>query len=103
MCAAHLTGSDYESFDEFRVNVTDNDNSVAVAGITGMVFASIILIGAIIFITYKRYRRIYSLRRETVVTYVTSTDNISISSDQVVDLQHGTNENIELHDNQGRS
>lgn len=103
MCAAHLTGSDYESFDEFKVNVSDSDNSVAVAGITGMVFASIILIGAIMFITYKRYRRLHSLRRETVVTYVTNTDNVSISSDQVIDLQHGTNESIELHDIPGQS
>lgn len=104
MCAANLMGSDNESFDEFQVNVSDNDNSIAVAGITGMVFAGIILIGAICSITYKRYHRKYHSRRQTVVTYVTDTDNVSVSSnDRIVDLQRRTNENVDLHDIHGQS
>lgn len=90
ICAAHLTGSDYESFDEFRVNVFDNDNTISVAGVTGMVFASIIMIGVIIFITYRRYRRKYGVNlrrttRQTNVSYITGTDAISISSEHTND------------------
>lgn len=89
MCAAHPTGSDSESFDEFRVNVFDNDSTVNVASVTGMVFASIIVICVIISIfTYKRYRQKYSLRRttrQTLVSYIAGTDAISISSQHTND------------------
>lgn len=80
-CVAKLQGSDSESSDEFRVTVFDSNMSVA--SVTGMIFAVIFLIGGIIFITYRGYRQKYNQRRSTshtVVTYVTSTDAISIHS-----------------------
>lgn len=92
ICAAQLTGSDSESFDEFRVNVFDSENlggnTVNVAGVSGMAVASIFVIAAIIFISYRRYRKTHRSRpttRQTVVSYVTGADAISISS-------HNTND-----------
>lgn len=107
LCAAHLSGDDHESFDEFRVNVFEADNSIAVAGITGMTFASVLVIGGIVFIAFKKYRQKIAVRsrrttRQTVVTYVANTDCVSISSSQLEELQSTTDENIQLHSIESR-
>lgn len=60
VCASALTGSTYESSDEFQVNVFDSseeDSTIAVAGVTGMVIVIILVASALIFVIYKRYRR----------------------------------------------
>lgn len=54
-CAALLAGRNRESWDDFRVNVFDNDLSAA--QITGMVFGIFIVIATLLgigFITHKR-------------------------------------------------
>lgn len=96
MCASRLTGSDKESSDEFRVTVYEPNH--ATASITGMIFAVVFVIGGIIFISYRGYRQKYNLRRntrQTAVSYITNTDNVSISSQRSGsnDSQH---ESIEL-------
>lgn len=79
MCATKLTGNTHESFDEFRVNVFESNVSTAQA--TGMMaFACIFLIGGLVFIAFKSYRKKYNVRRQTTVTYITGADRISISS-----------------------
>lgn len=96
-CVAKLQGSDIESSDEFRVTVFDSNMSVA--SVTGMIFAVIFLIGGIIFITYRGYRQKYNQRRntrQTVVTYVTSTDAISIYSRS----SNGSESNLQINDSQ---
>lgn len=107
LCAAHLTGDDHESLDQFRVNVFEADNSIAVAGITGMAFVSVLVIGGIGFIAFKKYRQIIVARsrrttRQTVVTYVTNTERVSISSSQLDDSQSTTDENIQLRSIESR-
>lgn len=85
MCAARSRGSNLESSDEFRVSVSDADNSIAVAGITGMIFILVFLAGGFIFLTYKKYRQTYPSRRttrQTLVTYVTGADSVSFSSER---------------------
>lgn len=89
MCAAKLIGSDSECSDEFRVTVYDSN--ISVAGISGMAFAITVLIGVIAFVTYRSYRRTYNnprrSTRQTVVTYITSTDAISIDSNRSTESQ----------------
>ena len=104
-CAAKLIGSDSECSDEFRVTVYDSN--ISVAGISGMAFAVTVLIGVIAFVTYQRYRRTYNnprrSTRQTVVTYIASTDAISINSNRSTESQSSSQidgsqfEGIQLH------
>lgn len=107
MCAARITGTAHESSDEFRVAVFESN--VSTAGITGMVFSIIFLIGGIAFITYKRYRQTYPLRRttqlthRTVVSYIANTDNVSISSFPSNHSQNGDAERQVLNSQSSQS
>lgn len=81
MCAARLKTSESESFDEFRVTVYENE--ISAAGISGMAVSLACVIGLGIVLSYMVYRKIYApvnQRRETTVTYVPSTDHVSIAS-----------------------
>lgn len=97
LCAGRLTGSDKESSDEFRVSVFEKTDH-ATASITGMALAIIFVIGGIIFISYRSYRQKYTLRRntrQTIVTYVTNNDSVSISSNRSLS-NDSQNDDIEL-------
>lgn len=84
-CAARLSGYEYESHDEFRVIVFDNDTVAASA--TGMIIGVIILICSIsglAFMAWYRQRRVVRmprLSRWPVVRFSRSADAVSISSD----------------------
>lgn len=84
MCAARIMGADEESSDEFRVTVFES--TISTASTSGMLFAFILIVCGLIFITYQRYRDKYNPRRAThmtqptVVSYVVDSENVSISS-----------------------
>lgn len=65
-CASLLAGHSHESWDDFRVNVFDNELSTA--AIVGMAIGVVALIGGtalVAFITYKRRFRFLSPRINT--------------------------------------
>lgn len=84
-CAARLTGRHSESYDEFSVNVLDADG-VSVAAISGMAIVisfGVSVMAVLLYIAYRQYPTRSSRRRTalTDVSYITSTDHVSIHSD----------------------
>lgn len=83
-CATRIIGDEEESSDEFRVTVFES--SISTASTSGMLFAIVLIISGLLFITYQRYRKAYSPRRTTqmtqptIVSYVANAENVSISS-----------------------
>lgn len=82
-CAARLSGAEYESHDEFRVIVFDNEP--VSAGVSGMLIGITVFICTVSLLAFVALYRKRNVRRlpglDYIVRFRRSADAVSISSD----------------------
>lgn len=83
-CASRLTGSEHESYDEFRVTVFEN--GISMAGFSGWAFGIVVCLSAVVISVYTiYYNKVGKTNRrratcQTAVSYIVEGDQISIAS-----------------------